>query len=146
MSYRYLYLPVATLPEEDFFVMPQDAEGTDESATLVDDDSNQVKFPPELLTEVFQYLPPSDRKTCLEVSRYFHDIAVGFVFRTIHLDLGEWANLRSLEWWNTPRGGSWRSWELLYHMLYDRHFAKLVRTVVVHSPTDRNCNLDLTGC
>jgi hypothetical protein len=145
MSYRYLYLP--TYSPTSLVGSPHLQEHDLAGANYVVSTTNQMTIPPELMTAVIQYLPRSDRRTLLSVSRYFHDVAVQFVFRTVHIYLGEWANLRALEWWNPPPNTTDnRSWELLYHILYDPHFANVVRKVVVHGPTDNKCGLDLTGC
>jgi hypothetical protein len=95
-------------------------------------------FPPEVWTHTVSWLPMSDKKSLLEVSHFFHDITLPFVFSSIKIYvLGGYETLRMLDTNNilfafqTEQTLMHRSWEILLQIIQDTKFARLVKDVTV---------------
>ncbi|KAF9446523.1 hypothetical protein P691DRAFT_673428 [Macrolepiota fuliginosa MF-IS2] len=95
-------------------------------------------FPPEVWSQAVSWLPLSHQKPLLEVSRFFHDITLPFVFSSVKLYiLGGSGALDMLDTnnrafsWDTEQKLVHRTWEILHRILDDVRFARMVRDVTL---------------
>ncbi|KAH9950713.1 hypothetical protein B0H21DRAFT_721224 [Amylocystis lapponica] len=101
------------------------------------------KAPPEIWHIIFGCLPDPDKRRCLTVSTLFHDFALPFVFRTLHIYFGSWQRLTTRQ---TNRGSEpdaslrvaeeaqvARTREVLQHIAGNDTFAAVVKKVVVYA-------------
>lgn len=100
-------------------------------------------FPPEIWSQAVSWLPISQQKSLLEVSRFFHDIALPFVFSSVKIYiLGGYETLEMLETndrafaLETEHKLMRRSWEILHRILEDPQFARLVKDLTVVAFTE----------
>ncbi|PCH39984.1 hypothetical protein WOLCODRAFT_162004 [Wolfiporia cocos MD-104 SS10] len=97
-------------------------------------------MPPELWALAIQQLSHDDQRSCLGVSRMFHELAAKSLFSTVHLFLGIWETCRGpysfddeLEYSKLYRMRSTRSCEILLHIIASPHFAAFVKTLYIHA-------------
>ncbi|KAF7782724.1 hypothetical protein Agabi119p4_2100 [Agaricus bisporus var. burnettii] len=95
-------------------------------------------IPPEIWSQAISWLPLAHQKTMLSVSRFFHDIALPFVFSSVRLYvLGGSETFDMLETHQadfaleTEHVLMRRSWEIQHRILDDPHFALLVKDMTV---------------
>lgn len=100
-------------------------------------------FPPEIWTHTVSLLPISQQKLLLGVSRFFHDLALRFVFSSVKVYiLGGYRVCQMLDTNNesfaieVEQNLMRRSWEILYRILTDTQFALLVRDMTVVAFSD----------
>lgn len=100
-------------------------------------------FPPEIWSQAVSWLPVSQQKTLLQVSRFFHDLALPFIFSSAKFYvLGGFEILEMLDTNNQPFALEvehklmHRSWEILHRILDDVQFARLIKDVTVVVFTD----------
>ena len=101
-------------------------------------------LPTEIWTQIIQRLPAHYQRSCLSVSKLFHDIALQFVFASVTVRLGNvrdfyladedrWCNWTNLEEADTDAAVA-RSYELLQHIARSlSSFAPVVKQVSVRA-------------
>ncbi|CCM03454.1 uncharacterized protein FIBRA_05587 [Fibroporia radiculosa] len=95
-----------------------------------------VWLPQELWERVVGHLPIDGRRTCLFVSRAFHDHAVRCLFSTVHIFFGAWEDYNVSN--DAEEVGDTRSimsFEILRRIALDGSFAVVIKKVVVHAFT-----------
>jgi hypothetical protein len=91
----------------------------------------EPRLPVEVWGMIIEYLPLYDQKSCLFVSRLFHDLAIRPIFSLIKVYLG-WP------FWNEDVVDDEVDWlkrrtlDLLDKLLSDKGFANLVKKLVVY--------------
>ncbi|KZT63443.1 hypothetical protein DAEQUDRAFT_131735 [Daedalea quercina L-15889] len=94
-------------------------------------------LPPELWQEVIFHLSAPSGRTCLSVSRAFHDFAVRLIFAEVTIFFGSWETWEGEE--NIPDADSLedtrsaRSFEVLHRIIVDPAFASVIRDMEVHA-------------
>ncbi|KAH9830574.1 uncharacterized protein C8Q71DRAFT_358930 [Rhodofomes roseus] len=84
----------------------------------------------------FARLPRPSRRICLSVSRAFHDIALSLVFYEFTICFGAWESYTDAGYIQGDKledERSSRSFDLLYHIIVDPHFASVIRDMEVHA-------------
>ncbi|KAH9942762.1 hypothetical protein B0H21DRAFT_750244 [Amylocystis lapponica] len=75
-------------------------------------------LPWEIWQLIVQALPTSGKRTCLFVSTSLHDLAVKFLFATVHIHFEHWSPI---------------AWDILHHLAQNPSFAFAVKRLVVHT-------------
>ncbi|KAH7925303.1 hypothetical protein BV22DRAFT_446806 [Leucogyrophana mollusca] len=101
-------------------------------------------LPAEIVLQIMQDMHREDLRECLRVSCLWHNLAVGLLFRTVHLYFGCWGD-------QYIRGGAQEfsaeqvvrltsdNWEVLDHISSNPTFASAVKQIVVHAYDDSLC-------
>lgn len=110
-------------------------------------------IPPEIWSQAISWLPLAHQKTMLSVSRFFHDIALPFVFSSVRLYvLGGSETFDMLETHQadfaleTEHVLMRRSWEIQHRILDDPHFALLVKDMTVVVFTESQAIFEIREC
>jgi len=92
------------------------------------------QLPAETWSAIIEFLPLSQQRPCLFVSRLHHDLAIRFLFSVVKVHFIS----ESLEetfgcGHNVAPSLMARSWEILDYIAHEPNFAKVVKTVVVYA-------------
>ena len=97
-------------------------------------------LPLELWAYIIQHLPVADQKSCLFVSRQFHDLTIPVLFSHVTLYFGLWS-IAHLghdmdedahdEWLDEENRRENITWEVLWHISTTPSFARIVKAVTV---------------
>ena len=107
----------------------------------MDTQKPRASLPTELWYRIIYMLPPLDQKTCLSVSKTFHDIATTYVFSHVTIYLGLWQPFEFdseddefgiQEKATTKRQGN-ISYDILRHIMHTPEFAKKVKKISVRA-------------
>jgi len=99
-------------------------------------------FPPEIWSQAVSWLPMSDKKSLLEVSRFFHNATLPYVFSSVRIYLlGGYETLQMLDTisesfaYKVEARLMRRSFEILQRTISDPNFACFVKdmTIVVYT-------------
>ncbi|KAH9852866.1 hypothetical protein C2E23DRAFT_137181 [Lenzites betulinus] len=113
-------------------------------------DNTHPVLPPELWNEILKLLPAADQRTCLHLSRSFHDATQRLIFSRTKICLG----IPSMHPWNAHEGiasamelvqmakQAKRAQELLVHITHNTEFAHIIRELTIHACALRKPNLD----
>ncbi|CCM03452.1 uncharacterized protein FIBRA_05585 [Fibroporia radiculosa] len=99
------------------------------------DISRTSQLPPELWEDIIKYSTPSSLRACLSVSRLFHDLAVRFLFSTIHIQFGALSphGLSPEEHERRVARNCSIGSDILCYIASKPSFAVVVKKIVVHS-------------
>ncbi|KAH9925743.1 uncharacterized protein B0H18DRAFT_1119249 [Fomitopsis serialis] len=120
-------------------------------------------LPPELWQEVFTCLPEDTTRTCLSVSKVFHDISLRFMFRSVTIFFGAWESAEAKEdVYDADKvildaledDRSSMSSAILHRIASDPSFAVIVRSIDVHAykrdgargAFERGCLIEAIHC
>jgi hypothetical protein len=92
----------------------------------------------------------ADKKCLLQVSRFFHDTALPFVFSSVKIYiLGGYETLQMLDTnnesfaWDVEERLMRRSCEILLHILVDAKFARLVKDITLVVYTEYSASFEI---
>lgn len=90
-----------------------------------------LQLPVELWKIIFGYLPSTAARTCLSLSRLFHDLAAPQLFSTLRIHLGSWKSVYGIEA-GPPSKESERRYELSCALLDNIHTDAVFASYVKH--------------
>ena len=101
-----------------------------------------TRIPTELWAQIIEFLPRADQRTCLLVSRMFHDLAISHLFAQVFVHFGLWTpqcdsrfpgeSMTTEEREEMQRINS-ISWNVLRHISRNPSFASLVKKITVRA-------------
>ncbi|PCH37042.1 hypothetical protein WOLCODRAFT_140692 [Wolfiporia cocos MD-104 SS10] len=95
--------------------------------------------PPEIWQKIVNELPTRDKRHCLQISRFFRELAIRTLFAKIHVHFGVDPYLEDYETDDDASLHALRhtrlsmTWDILQRIIHDSAFAAVVTSVVVYS-------------
>ena len=98
-------------------------------------------LPPEMWSQIIDFLPRADQRSCLFVSRVFHEFALARLFAHVIVYFGLWTangeNRPSIPWTEKDYEDMDRlnlnSWQVLHHISRTPAFARFVKKLSVRA-------------